>query len=261
MRERFEDRVSVLFQYVVPIVAAIAAIVILLIKSADPVWMMGVILSLLIVLILSHLPERLVRMRRMERNMREGFKETQRAIRGLPIAAPVENFFKGIGQAPAFEQYARDATEIFVVGPTLTFLTAYCTSFFMEKARSGCEIKLLVMKGGDNPGIGLMDEYAVLLAAQTQSYLDAAHGTLRAWRDQARANGCNLEVKVYPLIPLSLTIVDGSKNQGRMLVTLIPYKVEGRSRPCFELTRMGQPDLFELFYSRYSEMWNAAEDL
>jgi hypothetical protein len=159
---------------------------------------------------------------------------------------------------PPFNEYAKNACEIFIAGGSLDGLTERFAHFLIKKAVRGCQVRLVFMDP-ESPAIphvelwsdpNLPENYyrnAICLSLKRLAAIDGAH---------------RLEVRLDPSIPaLAVTILDGSQSNGRIRVDIQPFQATVLERPVFELTRQGE-DLqwYNLFYRQYyEELWSRAK--
>jgi hypothetical protein len=174
-----------------------------------------------------------------------------------PVIPPGPRFGTFL-QWPPFSQYARDAHEIFVAGGSLDNLTQLFGGFLVEKAKAGCQVRLVLMDP-ESPAIPQVERWSDPDLTKDY-YRKAICRSLRCLERNDRDR--KLKIRLNPSIPaLTVMILDGSQPHGRIRVDIQPFQAVVEKRPVFELTRQGE-DLrwYDLFYRQYSEkLWSRAK--
>ena len=174
------------------------------------------------------------------------------------LATPPGPRFGTFLQWPPFNQYARDACEIFVAGGSLDNLTQIFGFFLVEKAEAGCQVRLVLMDP-ESPAIRQVEIWSDpdLTAGY---YRQAIRRSLQRLAEIDR--GRKLEIGLNPSIPaLAVMILNGSRPDGRIRVDIQPFQATVLERPVFELTRQGQDRVwYDMFYRQYSKkLWSMAK--
>jgi hypothetical protein len=176
-------------------------------------------------------------------------------------ATPHKGCFGIFSDWPAFNQYTREACEIFVAGGSLDNLTQIFGPYLVRKAEDGCEVRLILMDP-TSPAIPQVERWSDPEGLPKDYYRRAVCRSLKrlAHLDEDR----KLKVRLDPSIPaLTVLIVDGSHPHGKIRVDIQPFQATVDVRPVFELTRQ-QEDLqwYEMFYRQYSEkLWEMAKEV
>jgi hypothetical protein len=171
---------------------------------------------------------------------------------------PPHHRFGTFLQWPPFNEYAKNACEILVVGGSLDNLTQLYGNFLVKKALDGCEVRLILMDP-ESPAIPQIELWSDPDLPQDY-YRRAICRSLRhlAEIDKKR----KVKIRLNPSIPaLAVVILDGSQPHGRIRVDIQPFQAVTVERPVFELTHQGA-DLqwYNLFYRQYSEiLWSVAK--
>lgn len=159
---------------------------------------------------------------------------------------------------PSFNEYAKNAREIFIVGGSLDGLTERFAHFLVGKAVRGCHVRLVFMDP-ESPAIPCVEMWSDPNLPENY-YRDAICHSLR--RLAAIEGAQKLEIGLNPSIPaLAVMILDGSQPHGRIRVDIQPFQATVVERPVFELTRRRE-DLqwYNLFYRLYyEELWSKAK--
>jgi hypothetical protein len=194
----------------------------------------------------------------IEHSIAQIIKEIEREEEKKQIVTPPKHRFGTFLEWPPFNQYARDACEIFIAGGSLDNLIQLYGHYLVEKTADGCQVWLVLMDP-ESPAIPQVELWSDP-DLPPDHYRRAICRSLRflATVDRDR----KLEIRLNPSIPaLTVMILDGSRPNGRIRVDIQPFQAVSVERPVFELTRQGK-DLrwYDLFYRQYSEiLWSIAK--
>ena len=166
-----------------------------------------------------------------------------------------ERFFRDVRDAPLLTQYLQVAKkEILLVGPTrYSLVEKNLKEQLLEKARN-IDVKILIMEEAYVPALSAFMNLPLMGEQQRK-----ACQMFESWRNEVVDSRRKFQVRFYPLLPFSLNIIDGKSDQGKALFIL--HRCAPDLRPCFEISRKGQPELFEAVYNYYDRLWRAGTDL
>ena len=150
------------------------------------------------------------------------------------------------------ELLASATTELLAVAPSLLYVAHYMKPLVFQQAKKGVSIKLLIMANAPS-GVRFIAEYAGTPHYEQQ--LALCHSEFRSWLEEAAAEGLDIRVRLAPIVPLSITIVDGGQDDGRLLIVPLPYGTGAPDRPCILMEKRGCERPFALYYERYTDWW------
>lgn len=169
------------------------------------------------------------------------------------------SFFSHVKDAPQFSELVEVAEhEVFALGPNLLYVAQNLKPLVFKKAEEGVNIKLLIMEH-DIRAVNLIENYAS--TAVFYAELKLCHETFKQWLEEASYKGRDIQVKVAPIVPISLNIVDGQYDNGRMLLIPLPYRTAGAERPCILIEKRADPEAFSLYYDKFMKWWNQCRHL
>lgn len=79
---------------------------------------------------------------------------------------------------------------------------------------------------------------------------------LQDWADSVKQIRGRLTVRRVPFVPLSATFVDPSQASGFLVLTPNAYEARNIVRPCFVISRSKNDDIFQQYWSAYSQKFN-----
>jgi hypothetical protein len=142
--------------------------------------------------------------------------------------------------------------EVLAVGPTLLYVAQYLREYVFKRAKEGVSIKFLIMEDEQN-AVRLIENFASPFNLPNE--LKLCHITFKQWLLEVQRQRLDIQVKLAPIVPYSLVIVDGQHDTGRMLLTPGPYHTSGVDRPCVLIDKRIHPDAFMLYYTKSLEWW------
>lgn len=199
--------------------------------------------------------QRATRMNELINKVDVGFSQMRKSFTDLG-AHNVDKFYSSVRNAPLLQEYLKDAKhEFFLAGPSrYSIVRKNMKEKLMEKAK-WCNVKILIIRK-DSPAIDSIQKFD---KSKLKTELSESYTTFLSWVNYAKENGRKVFVKLHPFIPYTVNIIDGNSDNGRMVVILQRYSPD--IRPCFEISKRDQPELFTAIYKHYTEMWDEATSI
>lgn len=169
-----------------------------------------------------------------------------------------------------FKKMVCDATRsIFIIGPTLTFLSENeqgMKELLFQKLKTNQQsfkIRMLLADPGHKEICDVMSEYSY-----TETFPDELCGSIKTflgWKKEADEHNPplnNLMIKKTHIITFSLLFIDAEDHNARVLVTPIPWRTSGGSRPCFLIKKKQHKEAFKTYYVPCDNLFNKnSEDI
>lgn len=146
-----------------------------------------------------------------------------------------------------------EAREIDIAGVTLVNLLLEKRGDFEARLRDGASLRILLLSPTSNAWAAWND---TVVNEDTEAHRRTALGILRGLM-QMGGGRCEIRDAQY-LLPVSLTVVDGARPTGRMVVETIFPGVAASGRPHVVLTRTDDSQWFEFMRSQFAAAWDTA---
>lgn len=129
---------------------------------------------------------------------------------------------------------------------------------FLERDPPGEALFLLQRKGSAGTR-----SWRTVFGDLFETHLDKTIRKLSEWREEAaRKNLGTLLVKVFELIPMTLTISDPREPTGTVFVTpIMPRSPQSGLRPVFRATRQDHPEIVDAYWESFRDTFHDAEEL
>lgn len=153
---------------------------------------------------------------------------------------------------------------VFIVGPNLTFLSKKgqwekCQELLFSKLRNPkFEVQILIMDRRNKDICDIMCKDA--FTTSFTSELNNSTLIFNRWLDDAKKQKIeNLEIYVTNILTFSLLFIDAETNEGYVLVSPIPSKTHGNSRPSFAIEKKYHKDAFNKYYKYCFDLYKDAK--
>jgi hypothetical protein len=187
------------------------------------------------------------------------------------------------GQKQEYLKLLRKASEdLFIIGVTLKDLTLHEQPTLIDKATSGCSVRLLMLlparwknespildpvESGDLKehfvsSLRNLRKIALIVSKKNEDVKPKRRRTIGRSRLPKKTPGYSLEVRFYDQSPaLSMSVADAHLESGRMRVEFTPHNETDRGayfRPMLDLVPKDD-GLLGLFYLHYSGLWDKSK--
>ncbi len=161
-------------------------------------------------------------------------------------------------------EYAESATAILIVGRTLGKISAH-TNFLRDQLERGCRLRFVMMNPdafGRNDLEPVMPNSLGLSEALDlyKAELTFALANFQRLYGLSRQTIGTVEIRLVDYVSnLSFVVVDDEEGLGKIVVDLMPYKIDEWSRPCFEVRASDpNPGWYDLFRGVCETIWERA---
>lgn len=188
-------------------------------------------------------------------------ERNNRRCKSVPFSEKVED------SRFEFKKMAEAATKsIFIVGPNLRFLATengLKPFIFLKLNESGFKVRMLL----SNPEKKQICESGdlVIFTPEFSKQLDTAIKEFKKWIEDAKHHSPQLDLKIkkVDLVTVSLLFIDAEDMENaRVLVVPVPWRVSGKDRPCFLISKKQHPYVFSTYYRKYNKLFKGfAEDI
>jgi len=148
--------------------------------------------------------------------------------------------------------------ELIAIGPTLLYVAQYLKEYVFKKAEEGVSVRFLMMDDQEE-SVRLIEN--ITSPFNLPNELRLCHITLKKWLEEIQEKQFDIQIKVTPIVPYSLTIVDGKHEKGRILIIPTPYRTSGVDRPCILIEKRVYPEAFSVYYDRAVDWLNNSMNL
>lgn len=232
------------FRRLIPLVTALAAVVtgiLSLLRVLQPTFAEGIIITLLGLLAVDSLVERIGLLEKIEER-----------VSHLPSADQLRDRDE---LTKINEEMGMSASEINAAGPTLHYLITSNYDFFAKKMREGCNLKFILL----DPRSPAWDVWHQ--GQRTPTHRSDIAGSIKTLCElmdlESRGVAGKCEVKLsQTYLNFSLVMTDPEKEGGRMNVEMLPLKISIHSRPHVHLTKRAHKKWFDLFYEQFTQHWD-----
>ena len=167
-----------------------------------------------------------------------------------------------------FKKMAEAATKsIFIVGPNLKFLAAengLKEFLFLKLKGPGFKVRMLLSDPEKKETYE--GAYKVLFTEEFSEEFDPIIKEFKIWIEDAKEDHSpqlDLKIKKVDVVTVSLLFIDvEDMGNARVLVVPVPWRVSGKDRPCFLISKKQHPYAFSTYYRKYNKLFEKfAEDI
>lgn len=195
----------------------------------------GVIISLLTLLSIDALTERLNVLERIEAHLKEKTSILRRS-----------------NELGSFNDYTSNAQELLILAVSGTSIIGPNYNFLEEKIKEGCRFKILLL---DPSSTALSVWDSTIKGATTQTDINSTLKVLQSITKVKLQNN-QIQVKLLPVfLPFSMVVVNPNKTNASMIVEFHSYKTE---RNHVFLTRKEDDYWFHYYLHQFNSAWNDA---
>jgi hypothetical protein len=202
----------------------------------QPTYSDGIIITLLALLALDALVERVGLLEKIEENISQ-----------LPFSEQLKDRSALID----IREMGMNATEIMAAGPTLVQLITPNFDFFARKMHEGSELKFVLL----DPNSPAWEVWHQGQIAPTRSDIKSSLSILyELMRLKGVKGSCEVKLS-QTYLHFSLVAVDPEKESGQMNVEILALKVSLHNRPHFHLTKRKHEKWFNFFHDQFEQHW------
>jgi hypothetical protein len=218
------------------ILGAGAGIILSLLKVLQLTTAEEIIISLLALLSIDALNERIGTLEKIE-TLLSRISAGETLKRRVEILTPVE--------------HAKQASEIWINVIHGTSVIFPYASFYESKLKSGCNIRVVVL----NPISPSLPAWSLLAKhTHTEQYIDSTLECLNGLMSLKTKGKCEVRLSNV-FLPFSIFAVEPRKETGSMIVEYHSYKVSIDDRPHVRLTA-ADSHWFEYYRQQFEQLWN-----
>jgi len=166
-------------------------------------------------------------------------------------------------QLPVFQETIREAKkEIYIAGIEFGYIALHEIPALESKVMNGCKIKLLLVDPGtdEQPNPLLQPLEKTFNFPQLTELLKTSLNRLSHWKSELPPSvGKRVEIRVTQTIPTHIvTFMDGNSSSGRMLLEMIPPKIEAPNRWLVLIEARTGEELYQRYVTAYNLLWEQA---
>lgn len=201
----------------------------------------GVIITLLALLAIDALTERLTLLEKIERQL---------------STLPIGQQLKSRSQLLSSSELASTAREISMVVVSGIALFHSDLGFFQQKMREGCKFRIVLL---DPTSSALQTWDKLVKVTVTGSDIRAVQEMIKQLMEMEGVKGeCEVRLsKVF--LPYRLFMTDPDKNSGSMVVEFYTFKTAISDRPNLQISKLRDQHWFEFYRTQFEQFWLEAE--
>ena len=201
----------------------------------------GIIISLLALLAIDGLTERLSILEKIESQL---------------ASNTIGENLRSRSQLLSPAEIASSASEIAFIGVSGIAIFINNLSFFEQKILSGCKLRFILL----DPNCSSMQTWNLLSKVKTtETDINTALELLKGLLSVEKAKGkCEIRLsRVY--MPYGMFISNPHKDNGLMNVEFYTYKTTFSDRPHIQLSRTHHQQWFDFYVKQFEEMWSDSQ--
>lgn len=237
-RTRWKDWLRI--RRLIPLITVLFALavgILSILHRFQPTYVEGIIITLLALLALDSLVERVGLLEKIEERISR---------------LPSSDQLKDRSGLRDIREMGISATEIVAAGPTLVQLITPNFDFFAKKMREGCNLKFVLL----DPKSPAWEIWHQGQIAPTRSDINSSLSILCELMRLKGAKG-KCEVKLsQTYLHFSLVATDPKKERGQMNVEMLALKVSLHNRPHIHLTKREHEKWFNFFCDQFEQHWS-----
>lgn len=155
-------------------------------------------------------------------------------------------------QLKPLQLLSEGGVEIAASGVTLVSLVSPHLDYFRKLIGAGTTVRLLLLDPSTTSWKAWHESQRVSTPEDTNIVLRTIEPLVR--------EGKGIEVRLSPWnLPVSLVVVDASRDSGRMNVEFAFTSLSLPARPHMYLTKRSEPEWFEFFVGRFEYLWSISK--
>jgi hypothetical protein len=237
-RAKWKDWVRI--RRLIPIATVLGALtvgILSLLHLFQPTVAEGIIITLLGLLALDSLVERVGLLEKIEERT---------------SLLPSSDQLKDRSKLIDIREMGISATEIAAAGPTLVQLVTPNFDFFAQKMREGCNLKFMLL----DPKSPAWEVWHQGQIAPTRGDINSSLNILCELMRMKDVKG-KCEVKLsQTYLPFSVVMTNPEKESGQMNVEILALKVSLHNRPHVYLTKRAHERWFNFFHDQFEQHWS-----
>lgn len=198
----------------------------------------GIIISLLALLAVDSIVERLQILEKIEKKLSDTFN-------GKVLRSRTEFI--------DFEERSRHASEIYILAISAISMSGRFAHVFEKRIKAGCKIRIILL----DPSCESLK--ALELTNRDQAAAHDIKAALAAFLPltyiKSRRGKCEIHLSDF-FLPFSLVCINPTKESGEMIIEYHSYKEPFGEQPHIILTKQNNAHWFEFYFKQFEKAWN-----